>query len=95
MTTSITIPATYRHCEGDLCTTVGAVTAKASAKEGMAVRTEFGVAICTTALEPGDSAIVYQAEAEDGQKYIRTSESFAEVLGNGTTHYYRFERVVD
>jgi hypothetical protein len=92
MTPSITIPATYRHCEGDLYTTVGTVTAKASAKEGMAVRTEFGMAICSTALEPGDCAIVYQAE--DGQKYIRTSESFAEVLGNGTTHYYRFERVV-
>jgi hypothetical protein len=90
---TITIPATYRHWKGDLYTTVGTVTAKAFAKEGMAVRTEFGVAICTTALEPGDSAIVYQAEV--GRRYIRTSESFAEVLGNGTTHYYRFERVVD
>jgi hypothetical protein len=88
---NITIPATYRHCEGDLYTTVGAVTAKAEAKEGMAVRTEFGVAICTTALEHGDSAIVYHDE--DEQKYIRTSESFAEVLGTGTTQYYRFEKV--
>jgi hypothetical protein len=88
---TITIPATYRYCEGDLYTTVGTITAKASAKEGMAVRTEFGVAICTTELEPRDCAIVYQAE--DGRRYIRTSESFAEILGNGTTHYYRFERV--
>jgi hypothetical protein len=87
------VGATYRHWKGDLYKVIGFVLIKNKFREGMAINTEFGFAICTTALEPGDSAIVYQAEDEDKQKYIRTSESFSEVLGNGTTHYYRFERV--
>jgi hypothetical protein len=72
---------------------MGFILIKNKFRKGMAIKTDFGYAICSTPLEPGDEAFIYQSK--DEEKFVRTRESFAEVLGDKDerTMYYRFERV--
>jgi hypothetical protein len=89
------VGTTYRHWKGDLYRAIGFILIKNNFREGMAIKTEFGYAICSTPLAPGDEAFVYQSE--DGEKFVRTRESFAEVLGDKDegTMYYQFQRIME
>lgn len=89
------IGATYRHWKaGRLYKVLGEVEIKNRYQNGMAIRLkEFGVAILSTTILPGDIAVVYEDEA--GHKFAREKESFLEILGDEQegTMYYRFEKV--
>jgi hypothetical protein len=89
------VGATYRHWEGDLYRAIGFILIKNNFRKDMAIRTDLGFAICCTPLAPGDEAFIYQSKY--GEKFIRTRESFAEVLGDKDegTMYYRFQRVAE
>lgn len=95
MSRQLKIGATYRHWKaGRLYKVLGEVEVKNRYQNGMAIRLEeFGVAILSTTILPGDIAVIYEDEA--GHKFAREKGNFLDVLGDEQegTNYYRFEEV--
>lgn len=95
MEKQLKIGATYRHWKaGRLYKVLGEIEIKNRYRNGMALRLEkFGFVILSTAMLPGDIAVIYEDEA--GHKFAKEKGSFLEVLGDKEegTSYYRFEEV--
>lgn len=89
------VGGTYRHYKrGRLYKVLAEIKAhKNISDEEILDITPFRDVFAVERIEGGSAAVIY--EYSNNCRYISTKTRFLDVLGNGTTMFYRFEEVID
>lgn len=89
------IGGTYRHYKrGRLYKVLAEIKAHKNISDGEILDINPFQEVCAVErIKEGSSAVIYGHS--NNCRYISTKTRFLEVLGNGTTMFYRFEEVVD